>query len=100
MFNGSVPLAPSASWMPQSKRGAKPMQGTTKCGAALASLALLTGCAGTMPRVVTADELCRDWRHQTISKRDQMTEETASQIEAGNKSRPAWGCAYGENRAS
>lgn len=52
-----------------------------------------------MPIVVTADALCRDWQHQLIRKADQLSEATASQIEAHNKSRPAWGCAYGENRA-
>lgn len=49
--------------------------------------------------IVTADELCRDWRHSTISKNDVLTQETAEQIEASNNSRPAWGCQPGENRA-
>jgi hypothetical protein len=48
---------------------------------------------------VTADELCRDWQHQQISKKDALTEPTASQIEANNKSRPAWGCEYGANKS-
>lgn len=58
---------------------------------------LLGGCSKTV--VVTADKLCADWRHQTVSKSDQITDQTASQIEASNKSRPAWGCAYGANKA-
>lgn len=58
----------------------------------LAGLALLSGCA-SLP-VVIADRaaLCQDWREITISKHDDMTEQTASEIEASNKSRPAWGC--------
>ena len=50
--------------------------------------------------VVTANELCQDWRHQTVSKQDKMTDKTASQIEASNKSRPVWGCEYGKNGAA
>lgn len=49
--------------------------------------------------IVTAEELCRDWRHQTVSKNDRLTQETAEQIEANNLSRPNWGCKLGENRA-
>jgi len=64
-------------------------------------LALLSGCAPTSSLVATADKdvrskLCRSWRHQTVSKNDVLTDETASQIEASNKSRPAWGCTYGK----
>jgi hypothetical protein len=61
---------------------------------------LLIGCAKTNLYVVTAEQLCRDWQHQQIRKADNITEPTAAQIEANNKSRPAWGCAYGENRAA
>ena len=61
--------------------------------------ALLVGCAQTeKPAPIAASKLCGSWTHQTIKKRDQLTEDTASQIEANNKSRPAWGCVYGENR--
>lgn len=67
------------------------------CGLLLSGQGLLSGCAGTV--VATAETLCKDWRHQTVSKSDQMTDGTASQIEASNKSRPAWGCAYGQNKA-
>ena len=63
-------------------------------------LALLTGCAKTeAPAPIASDQLCKSWTHQTIRKADQLTEDTASQIEGNNKSRPAWGCLYGENRA-
>ena len=63
--------------------------------------ALSTGCAKTEnPAPIAANKLCQSWRHQTITKRDQITESTASQLEANNKSRPAWGCIYGENRAN
>jgi hypothetical protein len=53
-----------------------------------------SGCSKTM--IVTAEELCQDWRHQTVSKHDKLTDGTATQIEASNKSRPNWGCRYGE----
>lgn len=49
--------------------------------------------------IVTADELCKDWRHGTVSKNDKLTQETAEHIEGSNKSRPNWGCEPGENRA-
>lgn len=65
----------------------------------LAGPVLLTGCSKTLVAIASAPELCRDWQHQTVSRADKMTEETASGIEASNKSRPAWGCQYGENRA-
>ncbi len=64
--------------------------------AATAAFAL-SGCGGTA--IVTADKLCSDWRHQTVSKSDQITDGTASQIESSNKSRPQWGCEYGANKA-
>lgn len=70
-----------------------------KSAALLLSLGLLTGCAQTPPIVATAETLCKDWQHQKIGKADKLTEETASQIEANNKSRPAWGCEYGANKA-
>lgn len=60
----------------------------------LLSPVLLTGCSSLGP-VVIADRaaLCDDWREIRVSKSDRgMTESTASQIEANNKSRPAWGC--------
>lgn len=60
-------------------------------------LVLLSGCAQNF--VVTANELCQDWRHQTVSKDDQITDQTASQIEASNKSRVNWGCVAGKNVA-
>lgn len=76
------------------------MRKMTLCAAMLPSLVLLSGCAQTRPLVATASELCRDWRHQTVSKADKLTEETASQIEASNKSRPNWGCQYAKNEAA
>jgi hypothetical protein len=62
----------------------------------LASLALLSGCSQTVA-VIAVEELCQSWRHQSVSKRDKLTDETASQIEGNNKARPAWGCKPGEN---
>lgn len=64
---------------------------------ALALLAPLTGCAKNL--VVTAEELCRSWKHQTVSKRDTLTQETAAGIEGSNKARPNWGCEYGADAA-
>lgn len=76
------------------------MRRMLKCAIALVFPAALIACAPTGQLVVTADHLCRDWQHQTISKADKLTEPTAAQIEALNKSRPNWGCTYGENRAA
>lgn len=68
------------------------------CAAVLLSQVLLAGCSKNLA-VIATPELCRDWQHMTVSKSDKITEPTASQIEASNKSRPAWGCAYGRNEA-
>lgn len=65
---------------------------------AIAAGTATSGC--TTPMVVTADELCQDWRAMTVSKKDVLTQETAEQIEASNGSRVNWGCAVGQNRAS
>lgn len=75
------------------------MQSLNRCAVLLVLLAALTGCGKTVPHVLIAEQLCKDWQHQQIRKADQITEPTASQIEAQNKSRPNWGCEYGENRA-
>ena len=77
-----------------------PMQSLKRCAVLLASLAALTGCAKTASHVLIADQLCKDWQHQQIRKADALTEATAAGIEALNKSRPHWGCQYGENRAA
>lgn len=73
------------------------MKRMRKCALMLSAPVLLSGCSNTI--VVTADKLCADWRHQTVSKNDKMTDGTAAQVEASNKSRPAWGCQYGQNKA-
>lgn len=75
------------------------MRNLPKCVLMLLSPVLLAGCSQTLPFVVTADALCKDWRHKTISKDDRLTDATAAQIEADNKSRPNWGCSYGKNEA-
>lgn len=75
------------------------MPRTMKCAALLLSLVLLPACSTTSPVVATAESLCKDWRNLTVSKSDKLTEDTAAQIEANNKSRPAWGCEYGANKA-
>lgn len=58
---------------------------------------LLTGCGKTV--VVTADQLCQSWKHQTVSKDDKLTDGTAAVAEGNNKSRPEWGCQYGKDKA-
>jgi hypothetical protein len=80
------------------KKEQERMRKLAKLGMLLLFPVLLIGCAGRADvATVDRDALCKDWRHGTISKQDKLTEETASQIEANNKSRPAWGCAYGRN---
>lgn len=54
----------------------------------LASLVLLNGCAKDI--VMTAN--CAVGNHVYVSKRDVLTEGTAQDIEANNKSREAAGC--------
>ena len=67
------------------------------CALLLSAPVLLTGCANST--VVTAEALCQDWRHQTVGKEDTLTDKTASQIEANNRSRVTWGCKAGANVA-
>lgn len=72
----------------------------TRLTVLLLSPVLLIGCAKTeQPVPIAANELCRSWRHQTITKADQLADSTAAQIEGSNRARPAWGCEYGSNRA-
>lgn len=65
----------------------------------LITAGIVSGCS-SLPKVVTAAELCQDWRRQTVSKSDKLTQDTAAQIEANNKSRVVWGCHPKENRAA
>jgi len=65
----------------------------------LLSLVLLSGCGSTHV-VIAKSELCRSWRHQTVSKDDKLTDKTATGIEGNNHARVPWGCAYGKDRAS
>jgi hypothetical protein len=67
--------------------------------ALLAGLALLSACSSMPVAIVDREELCRSWRHQTVSKSDKLTEKTAAGIEGNNDARPAWGCAWGKNEA-
>lgn len=71
------------------------MPSIVKCAGALLSLGLLTGCSSLPVVIADRDALCNDWREITVSKYDRLTEQTASEIEGGNKSRPAWGCKSG-----
>ena len=75
------------------------MQRMLKCAIALASLALLNGCASGSAAIVELESLCRDWRHQSVSKDDKLTEKTAAGIETSNDSRVNWGCKPGSNTA-
>src|SRR5262245_29375852 len=90
--NASVPRRSSSN---QNKPGRLPMSKTLKCASLLSCLVLCSGCESGIA-VIATEQLCNDWRRLTISKKDVLTEETASQIEASNKSRPNWGCKYGE----
>lgn len=65
------------------------MQKLARLALPLALLGPLTGCA--TPFVVTATN-CDVGNLITISKKDVLTERTASDIEANNKSRLAAGC--------
>jgi hypothetical protein len=67
---------------------------------AMAIALICSGCANQSMVFINSDELCRSWKHQTVSKHDKLTEKTASVIEGNNESRPAWGCVPGENRAA
>ena len=69
-----------------------------KLTSALALPVLLTACGGTHA-VIATDELCKSWRHQSVSKDDKLTQGTAEQIQGSNDARPAWGCHPKENRA-
>ncbi len=73
------------------------MRRMLKCMIALASPALLSGCSGSIAAIANADALCKDWRHQTVSKSDKLTDKTASGIEGSNEARVNWGCKPGEN---
>lgn len=64
----------------------------------LSALALLSGCSQKIV-VIAADELCKSWKHQTVSKKDVLTDETATIAEGNNKARPEWGCMLGKNEA-
>jgi hypothetical protein len=67
--------------------------------AALAGLVLLSGCSLGTVAIVDREFLCKDWRHQTVSKHDKLTDKTAAGIEGNNEARPAWGCEPGKDRA-
>lgn len=75
------------------------MKKVNKFAALLLLLVPLSGCAATPAAIVNAEALCRDWLHQDVSKADTLTDRTASNMEASNKSRPNWGCEYGKNKA-
>lgn len=64
----------------------------------LALPALLSGCSPGFA-VIATEELCRSWRHQSVSKSDVLTQGTAEGIEGNNDARPAWGCELGKDQA-
>ena len=63
---------------------------------------LASGCSQTMPALVDAQLLCKDWRVIRPSRADidKMSEKLAAEILANNESRPVWGCAKLENKAA
>ena len=54
----------------------------------LVLLGLLTGCSQSIVATVS----CEVGNHVTVSKHDKLTERTASDIDANNRSRIAGGC--------
>src|SRR5262245_38591401 len=69
---------------------------------ALAALTVLTisaGCDTTKYVFVDRGDLCKSWKHQTVSKDDKMTQPTAKIADGNNASRPVWGCKFGRNEA-
>lgn len=58
----------------------------SKLACLLLGLVLLSGCA-TPSIVATVEPVCRAVRHTCVSRADQLTEGTASQIEANNLAR-------------
>lgn len=64
------------------------MQRLARLALPLAPLVLLSGCAKTI--VATAS--CEIGNHVSVSKNDTLTEQTAQEIDANNKSREAGGC--------
>lgn len=67
--------------------------------ATLMSLTLVTCQGDVPPPTVSAQELCKSWRHLTVSQQDKITEATASKMEGSNYARVAWDCVYGKNAA-
>ena len=67
--------------------------------AGLAAIAsVLAGCADKLVMISQGD-LCKSWRHQTVSKQDKLTQGTAKIAEGNNNARPLWGCEPGKDRA-
>lgn len=67
--------------------------------AGIAAGGVLASACSQVPRITTADELCRSWRHQSVSKADKLSQGTAEIAEGNNRARPAWGCEPGKNEA-
>jgi hypothetical protein len=62
-----------------------------------ASLALLTGCAGSMGNKTVLNpeltrKLCEGWRVVRPISSDRLTDRTAETILGNNEARQAWGC--------
>lgn len=72
---------------------------TMRLFSGLAITVLIAGCTSANTVVIAKEELCRSWRHQTVSKDDKLTDKTAGGLEGNNNARPAWGCEWGQNRA-
>lgn len=61
---------------------------------AVGMVAVVAGCATPQPVTVTAGKLCGPWKQINIRPGDQITDRTATEIEANNLAREAAGCKY------
>jgi len=82
-------------------KSAKRLNARNLSNACLISIVAIvtSGCSGGSIAIIGTNELCADWRPITVSKNDQLTEGTATQIEASNRTREVWGCHATEAQA-
>ena len=53
-----------------------------------------------MPQLVTAENLCQDWRVYKPRKGDKLTKQSAYELLGNNEARVLWGCKKLENEAA
>ena len=70
-----------------------------KAALSVVAVGFATTACGPEPVVIANAELCRSWRHQTVSKDDQLTNQTAAIAEGNNNARTRWKCVWGKNQA-